>query len=333
MGGGGCSRPVSCSVRAMDAVDAIDEARAAELRQDRAALREAIGRVGVWSFALEAQSAADEREAAAEIERLGFPAIWFPEAGGSREAFSHAAWLLASTEQTTIATGIASIWARDAMSAINGARMLSDAYPERFVLGLGVGHSRSGADRGAEYRGPYTRMRQYLDEMERAESTAPEPEVQPRIMLAALGPRMLELAAERTAGAHPYFVPVEHTAFARARLGREPVLAVEQTVVLETDPVRARRIARRFAADYFALPNYANNLRRMGYTADDVSGQGSDRAIDAVIAWGDVDRIAGRVREHLRAGADHVCLQVLSEDEEDVCLDDLRELADAVLER
>jgi probable F420-dependent oxidoreductase len=317
----------------MDPVEAMDEARTAELREEREQLRASLGKVGVWSFALEAQTAADEREAAAEIESLGYPAIWFPEAGGSREAFSHAAWLLASTERTTVATGIASIWARDEASAINGARMLEDAYPGRFVLGLGVSHSTSAERRGADYRGPYSRMRRYLDEMERAESTAPEPVVPPRIMLAALGPRMLELAAERTHGAHPYFVPVEHTAFARARLGPEPVLAVEQTVVLETDPARARRVARRFAADYFALPNYANNLRRMGYTADDVSGQGSDRAIDAVIAWGDVDRIASRVREHVQAGADHVCLQVVSEDEEDVCLDDLRELADAVLER
>jgi probable F420-dependent oxidoreductase len=317
----------------MDPVDAMDEARALELRHERQDLRAAIGRVGVWSFALEAQTAADEREAAAEIESLGYPAIWVPEAGGSREAFSHAAWLLASTERVTIATGIASIWARDAMSAINGARLLSDAYHGRFVLGLGVSHHASSRVPSGAYRGPYTRMKEYLDEMDRADTTAPEPQVQPRVMLAALGPRMLELAAERTHGAHPYFVPVEHTAFARTRLGSEPVLAVEQTVVLETDPARARRVARRFAADYLALPNYANNLRRMGYTADDVSGQGSDRAIDAVIAWGDVDRIASRVREHVQAGADHVCLQVISEDEEDVCLDDLRDLADAVLDR
>jgi probable F420-dependent oxidoreductase len=317
----------------MDPVDAMDEARTLELRRERDELRTSLGRVGVWSFALEAQSAADERDAAFEIESLGYPAIWIPEATDSREAFSHAAWLLASTQRATIATGIANIWARDAVAAANGSRMLADAYPARFVLGLGVSHAPSVARRGVEYRGPYSRMRAYLDEMERAESTAPEPQVQPRVMLAALGPRMLELAAERTHGAHPYFVPVEHTAFARARLGPEPVLAVEQTVVLETDPAQARRIARRFAADYFALPNYANNLRRMGYTANDVSGQGSDRAVDAVVAWGDVDRIASRVREHLQAGADHVCLQVVSDDEEDVCLDELRDLAEAVLER
>jgi probable F420-dependent oxidoreductase len=317
----------------MDPVEAMDEARTRELREEREQLRASLGRVGVWSFALEAQSAADERDAAGEIERLGYPAIWVPEAGGSREAFSHAAWLLASTERTTIATGIASIWARDPMAAVNGARMLSDAYPARFVFGLGVSHQQSSRLPGGEYRRPFTRMREYLDEMERADSTSPEPVVPPRIVLAALGPRMLELAAERTHGAHPYFVPVEHTAFARARLGPEPVLAVEQTAVLESDPSEARRLARRFASDYLSLPNYANNLRRMGYTAEDVSGHGSDRAIDAVIAWGDVDRVASRVREHLQAGADHVCLQLVSDDDEDVCLDELRELSDAVLER
>jgi probable F420-dependent oxidoreductase len=311
----------------------VDESRALELRQEREELRAALGPVGAWSFALEAQSAADEREAAAEIERLGYPAIWIPESVDSREALSHAAWLLASTERAVIATGIASIWARDASAAANGGRMLTDAYPGRFVLGLGVSHKRSVAKRGSDYRGPYTRMREYLDEMDRAPSSAPEPETPMRIMLAALGPRMLELAAQRTLGAHPYFVPVEHTAFARARLGAEPVLAVEQTAVLETDPGRARRVARSFAADYFALPNYASNLRRMGYTAEDVSGMGSDRAIDAVIAWGDADRIASRVREHLQAGADHVCIQVVSEDEGDVNVGALRELAGAVVPR
>ncbi len=311
----------------------IDEARGQELRQERDALRASLGRVGVWSFALEAQSAADERDAAARIESMGYPAIWIPEATGSREAFSHAAWLLASTERATVATGIASIWARDAAAMANGARMLSDAYPGRFVLGIGVSHAPSVARRGSEYRAPYTTMRAYLDAMERSHSTAPEPAVPPRLVLAALGPRMLELAAERALGAHPYFVPVEHTAFARARMGPEPVLAVEQTVVLETDPAEARRIARAFAVEYFELPNYANNLRRMGYTAQDVSGQGSDRAIDAVIAWGDADRIASRVREHLQAGADHVCIQVVSDDEEDVCLEALGELADAILQR
>jgi len=301
------------------------------MREEREALRAAIGRVGVWSFALEAQTAAEEREAAAEIEELGFPAIWFPESVTSREVFSHAGWLLASTERAVLASGIANIWARDPVAMANGWRMLTDAYPDRFVLGLGVSHPPSVARRGGRYERPWTHMREYLDAMDRAASSALEPEAEPRRLLAALGPRMLELAAERALGAHPYFVPVEHTAFARKRLGPEPVLAVEQTVVLEPDPVRARATARGFAVHYLQTTNYANNLKRMGWTDADVTGGGSDAVIDAVIAWGDVDQVANRVRAHLDAGADHVCVQVVSDDENDVCLAQLRELAPALL--
>jgi probable F420-dependent oxidoreductase len=150
--------------------------------------------------------------------------------------------------------------------------------------------------------------------------------------LAALGPRMLELGAERAHGVHPYFVPVEHTAFARQRLGPGPVLAVEQTVVLENDPSHARDLARGFALDYLQTENYARNLKRMGWTDADLRGQGSDALIDAVVAWGDVDRIAVRVRQHLEAGADHVCVQVVGEDELDPGLSALRELGPALLE-
>jgi len=182
------------------------------------------------------------------------------------------------------------------------------------------------------YERPLPAMREYLDAMDRAPSTASEPEVAPRVVLAALGPRMLELGAERAHGVHPYFVPVEHTAFARQRLGPGPVLAVEQTVVLESDPSRAREIARSFAVDYLQTENYARNLRRMGWTDGDLRGQGSDALIDAVVAWGDVDRIAVRVRQHLDAGADHVCIQVVGEDELDPCLPALGELAPALLE-
>jgi probable F420-dependent oxidoreductase len=313
-------------------MDAIDEALSAALREQRDAVRAAIGRVGVWSFTLEAQTAEKERAAAAEIESLGFKAIWFPESVTSREAFSHASWLLASTERAVIATGIASIWARDPVAMANGWRMLTDAYPDRFLLGIGVSHAPSVARRGGSYSRPWSRMRGYLDAMDLAASSAPEPEAEPRMVLAALGPRMLELATERALGAHPYFVPVEHTAFARQRLGREPVLAVEQTVVLETDPAAARTIARRFAGRYLQTANYANNLKRMGWTAQDLAGEGSDSVIDAVVARGDVDKIANRVRQHLDAGADHVCVQVVSDDENDVCLTQLRELASALLE-
>lgn len=302
-----------------------------ELREERDALRQALGQVGVWSFALETQTAAEEADAVAEIESLGYGAIWFPESVGSREAFAHAGWLLRSTQRAVIASGIASIWARDAIATANGWRMLTDAYPGRFLLGLGVSHAYSVSRRGAEYSRPVSTMREYLEAMDRAPSSAPEPEGYPRTVLAALGPRMLELAAERTLGAHPYFVPIEHTAFARQRLGSGPVLAVEQTVVLESDPSAARSIARRFAADYLRTPNYANNLKRMGWTDADLAGQGSDAVIDAVIAWGDVDKIALRVRQHLDAGADHVCIQVVAEDEGDVAPGQLRELAPALL--
>ncbi|MGZ8598851.1 MAG: TIGR03620 family F420-dependent LLM class oxidoreductase [Actinomycetota bacterium] len=310
----------------------MDEAQDLELRQERDSLRQALGRVGVWSFALEALPAGEEREAAAEMESLGYGAIWIPESTESREAFAHASWLLSSTERAVIATGIANIWARDAVATANGWRLLTDAYPGRFLLGLGVSHGSSVARRGSTYERPIAAMREYLDAIDRAPSSAPEPEAYPRMVLAALGPRMLGLAAERSLGAHPYFVPVEHTAFARQRLGSGPVLAVEQTVVLETDPAEARAIARSFAVDYLQTPNYARNLKRMGWTDADVTGNGSDAVIDAVVAWGDVDRIAVRVREHLDAGADHVCVQVASRDDSDPALDALRELAPALLE-
>jgi probable F420-dependent oxidoreductase len=309
-----------------------EELQDLELRKERDALREALGRIGAWSFALEGLPSAEEREAAAEIESFGYRAIWVPEAVDSREAFAHAGWLLSSTDRAIVATGIANIWARDPTAMANGWRMLSDAYPGRFLLGIGVSHHGSVARRGATYEHPLSAMRDYLDAMDRAPSTAPEPEVAPRLMLAALGPRMLELGAERAHGVHPYFVPVEHTAFARQRLGPGPVLAVEQTVVLESDPSHARDVARGFALDYLQTENYARNLKRMGWTDADLRGQGSDALIDAVVAWGDADRIAVRVRQHLEAGADHVCVQVVGEDELDPGLSALRELAPALLE-
>ncbi len=310
----------------------MEDPRDLELRTERAALRESLGRVGAWSFNLETISAPEERDAVAEIESLGYPAIWFPESVESREVFSHASWILASTDRIIAASGIANIWARDPVAMANGWRMLSDAYPGRFLLGIGVSHSQSVGRRGGRYERPFSTMRDYLDAMDRAASSAPEPESPPRLMLAALGPKMLGLAAERALGAHPYFVPVEHTAFARQRLGPGPVLAVEQTVVLESDPSTARSIARGFAVRYLQTENYARNLKRMGWTDADVAGQGTDAMIDAVVAWGDVDRIAVRVREHLDAGADHVAVQVVGEDDLDPSLKELRELAPALLE-
>jgi probable F420-dependent oxidoreductase len=303
-----------------------------ELRKERDVLRESLGRAGVWSFALESLTAVEEAEAVAAIESLGFGAIWFPESVESREVFSHAAWILANTERVVAASGVSSIWARDPVAMANGWRMLSDAYPGRFLLGIGVSHAPSVARRGGAYERPYAAMRAYLDAMDLAASSAPEPESPPRLLLAALGPKMLGLAADRALGGHTYFVPAEHTAFARQRLGPGPVLAVEQTAVLESDPVQARRIARRFATRYLQTENYARNLKRVGWTDADIAGQGTDAVIDAVVAWGDVDRIALRVRQHLDAGADHVCVQVIGEDELDPCLSELGQLAPALLD-
>jgi probable F420-dependent oxidoreductase len=286
----------------------------------------------VWSFALQRLSAADAGAAARELESLGYPVIWIPESLGSKELFSHASILLAATERVVIASGIANIYARDPMAMANGARALGEAYPGRFVLGVGVSHAPSVAARGGTYGRPIETMRAYLDAMAAAPYTGPEPESPVPLVLAALGPRMLELAAERTDGAHPYFVPVEHTPYARKRLGPDPFLVVEQTAVLTSDPAEGRRIGRAFAKGYLALPNYANNLRRLGWDDADLAGDGSDRLIDAVIAWGDVDAIVKRVRAHLDAGADQVCVQVRVEQSSDPALDAFRELSAALLE-
>ncbi|HWV85660.1 MAG TPA: TIGR03620 family F420-dependent LLM class oxidoreductase [Capillimicrobium sp.] len=274
-------------------------------------LRERIGRVGVWSGLLGSSSAADERAAAAEIERLGFGAIWYSETPAGKEALVHAGILLAATERVLVASGIASVYARDAIATANGATALAEAHDGRFVLGLGVSHAPAVARRGHEYGRPVATMREYLDAMASAQPSFPPPSEPVPIVLAALRRRMLELAAERTAGAHPYLTPPEHTERARAILGPDALLAPEQMVLLETDPARAREIARRTVSYYLDLPNYASNLRELGFGDDDLADGGSDRLIDAIVAWGDEAAIAARVRDHLDAGADHVCVQPL----------------------
>ena len=291
-----------------------------------------LGRVGTWSFALQRLAAAEEAAAARDLEGFGYPTVWIPESLGSKEVFAHAAILLAATERVAIATGIANIYARDPMAMANGAKSLGEAHPGRFVLGIGVSHAPSVKTRGADYGKPIETMRAYLDAMDAAQYAAPEPDPPVPLVLAALGPRMLELAAERADGAHPYFVPVEHTPIARERLGPEPCLAVEQTAVLTNDPVEGMAIARAFAKNYLALPNYANNLRRLGWGEADVEGEGTDRLIDAVIAVGDVDAIVSRVRAHLDAGADHVCVQLRRERAADPAKEAHRELASALSE-
>lgn len=275
-----------------------------------------LGRIGSWSFDVERLGAADARAYARELESLGVATLWIPEALGSKEVFAHAGILLAATEKLVVATGIASILARDAVAMANGHRALSEAYPGRFLLGIGVSHAPVLAVRGMgqTYDKPLTRMRAYLEAMDAAPYTGRAPDEPPARVLAALGPRMLHLSAERALGAHPYFVPVEHTATARRELGDGPLLAVEQAVVLTEDRTVAYATARRHMKRYLALDNYANNLRRMGWSETDLAGDGSDALVEAIVAWGGAPRIKRRVDAHVANGADHVCLQVLRTD-------------------
>ncbi len=290
-----------------------------------------LPRFGIWTFQLDLQPASRAKELAAELEELGYGAIWVPEAVG-RDPFVNSTLLLSATKNLKMCTGIAGIYSRDAMTMAAGWKTVSEAFPGRFILGLGVSHqSMVEGVRGHEYGKPVTTMRNYLDTMDKAMFFAAQPTVAPVRMLAALRPNMLKLAAERAAGSHPYFVPVEHTASARETLGPDPVLAPEQAVVVCTDPIKAREVARTHMKTYLGLPNYTNNLRNLGWTDDDLLGQGSDRLVDAIVAWGSVDQITARVKAHLDAGANHVCLQVLPTDGPGgLPLDDWRALAPAL---
>jgi probable F420-dependent oxidoreductase len=267
--------------------------------------------IGVWSQALEFVSAARAQELAAELEELGYGCLWLPE-GAGRDVFAHLALLLSRTNRLIGATGIASIWARDAVAMTGGVKGLTEAFPERVLLGLGVSHRPFVEGlRGHRYDRPLSAMATYLAAMDAAPYLSQRPATPLRRVLAALGPKMLALAAEQTDGAHPYFTPPEHTAAAREIMGAGPLLCPEQAVLLETDPNQARQIARAHTAVYLQLPNYTNNLRQLGFSDDDLEGGGSDRLVDAIVAWGTVDLILARVQAHFDAGADHVCIQAL----------------------
>jgi probable F420-dependent oxidoreductase len=290
-----------------------------------------IGPIGIWTFDLESQPSAMAKEAVAELEGLGYGAVWFGEAVG-REALTNAGVLLAGSKRIVIATGIANIYARDPLAMSAGQKTLAEAYPNRFLLGLGVSHVPLVEKlRGHVYEKPVATMRAYLDAMDRAMFQAVPPSTRPLRVLAALGPKMLELAAERADGAHPYNVTPEHTAQARKILGPNPMLCPEQAVILETDASKARQIGRKFLHVYLKLPNYRNNWIRLGYSEEDCNNGGSDRLVDALIAWGDVGAIRDRVRAHHAAGADHVCIQVLSDVPKSVPMKQWRELASALL--
>jgi probable F420-dependent oxidoreductase len=270
-----------------------------------------LGRVGAWTFDLERLSAAAARDYVRELEGLGVAALWIPESLGSKEIFAHAGLLLGASQRLIIASGIANMWARDATAMANGQRTLSEAYPGRFLLGIGVSHAPVVKMRGASYDKPVESMTRYLEAMDKAPFTGAAPPEPLGRVLAALGPRMLRLSGERTLGAHPYFVPVEHTALARKELGAGPLLAVEQAAVLSTDPTVARATARKHMKRYLGLDNYANNLKRIGWSDADLAGEGSDALVDAIVAWGDAAAIRARIDKHLANGADHVCIQAL----------------------
>ena len=287
--------------------------------------------LGVWTGALDMVPAAEAKQLAAEIEDLGYGAIWIPEVAG-RDVMLHLGLLLSATERLVGATGIANIWGRDPVTMTGGAKGLTEAFPERVIVGLGVSHQRLVEDlRGHDYARPLSAMREYLDRMDRSPYTAFRPTTPVHLVLAALGPKMLALAAERTDGAHTYFVTPEHTAGARAALG-DARLCVEQAVLLETDADRARSIARGHTKVYLQHANYQGNLRRLGFGDDDFAEGGSDRLVDAIVAWGGEEDVRARVAAHYDAGADHVCVQALPAQPRDVPVDQWRALAPALTE-
>ncbi len=289
------------------------------------------GEVGLWSSGLNALPAPQAKEAVAEIEELGYAALWFGEVLG-REAFTNASLLLCATRRLVVATGIANIFVRDAWAANAAAQTLAEAYPDRFVLGLGVSHRPLVEMRGHDYRSPLSTMRTYLKDMREARFEAAQPEHDAPWLLAALGPKMLELSRDLADGANPYLVTPRHTAEAREILSEGPLLVVEQPVALTTGRGEALRLARSHLSRYLKLPNYRNSWLRQGFNEEDLSGEGSERLAEGMVAWGSEGDICERVHEHLSAGADQVCVQVVTDGSLDSLREQWRSLAPALLE-
>jgi probable F420-dependent oxidoreductase len=282
---------------------------------------------GIWSRALRYGDQAEAADAAAELESLGYGALWVPDVGG--DLFAAVGNLLAATRRTTVATGILNIWMHTAVDAARRFDELTATHGRRLLLGIGVSHARlvDRAKQPGRYRRPVEQIDAYLDGLDAADPPVPQDER----LLAALGPRMLDVAMRRTAGTHLYLVTPEHTAAARATLGSTPVIAVEQGVVPVSDRADARAIARQHLATYLDLPNYTNNWKRGGFTDDDLGGGGSDRLVDALYAWGDDAAIARRVGDHRDAGATHVCVQVITADPAAFPREEWRALAAALV--
>jgi len=270
-----------------------------------------LGKLGIW-VSMDSMTAAAAAAFAKRVEEWGYAALWIPESRG-RNALTHSSWLLANTRRLTVATGIANIYARDPMAMANGQRGLNEQSDGRFLLGVGVSHRPMVQGlRGHTYGKPVATMRAYLEGMRDAPYQAPMPSEQPLTIVAALGPRMMALSSELADGAHPYNTTPEHTAQARSILGPGKLLCPEVWVLLETDPAAARQAAREALSRYLQLENYVNSWRREGFGDDDLAGGGSERFLDAMVAWGDERAIRARIQEHWDAGADHVCIQPIS---------------------
>jgi probable F420-dependent oxidoreductase len=281
--------------------------------------------VGVWSSQLRYGNPDESAEAAAELEELGFTALWIPDVGGP--VFDSVGHLLASTKRTVIATGILNLWMHEPADVAASYASLTETYGERFLLGIGVSHAPLvDSKEPGRYRKPLAATRAFLDAIDATGQPVP---AENRV-LAALGPKMLELSATRARGAHPYLATPAHTHHAREVLGEGPLLLPEQTVLLIDSRDQARAIGTDWLRAYLALPNYANNLLRSGFTDDDLASV-SDRLFDAIISWGDEDAILRRVNEHRDAGADHVCIQAISADPTQFPREQWRRLAAALL--
>ena len=260
-----------------------------------------LGKVGIWSGRLTRRPTLEALDLTAEWEQLGYGALWVPESPGGKDVLTVAAILLGETHRMVLATGIAIVWARDPTAMVNAGRALADAHPDRFLLGLGVSHESTALARGHEYRRPLSAMRAYLQAMDAASFDGhPDTATAPRV-IAALGPKMIALGGELADGVHPFLSSPDHTCKARKILGPGKLLAVEQGVVLETDPGRARDAARANLERFLRWPNYRKHFHRLGYQDSDLDSGGNDRLIDAIYAWGDVEAIRVRVIEHLAA--------------------------------
>lgn len=281
--------------------------------------------VGIWNHALRYGDKAESADVAAELEDLGYTALWIPDVGGA-PVLDSVAHLLSATNDIVIATGILNLWMNEPADVAASYAQLTAAHGDRFLMGIGVSHAPLiDATEAGRYRKPLAATAAYLDALDDAQPPVPED----ARVLAALGPKMLDLAAKRSRGAHPYLVTPDHTRMARELLGDGPLLLPEQTAILTEDGAEARAIGTRWIRRYLAMPNYANNMLRLGFSGDDVAAV-SDRLLDAIIVWGDEAAVIGRVNEHLSAGADHVCVQVLTATPNDYPLEEWRRIAAAL---